>query len=232
VHIIRVAPAHWYNGKYYEARERLAGNEAFGKWAWSFGGPNKKELAVEKFNALVQRPAFGVSAELPAAESSLPSPPGPPVRTAPGGQSRRPAARPGRVPARRPPLAAVAGHAGGGAPRSLPKRCATNSQPTGATPAGRCTSSTSRRATSPCRTAPACGSTSAWPSSGAATPWTPPAALLARRRPAKPTVRRCRTPSTNESLLRPPPLIGCSLRQALGSCPREQPIGLPGRPSP
>ena len=85
VHIIRVRPAQNIRGVSYEPSERLAGNSNFGYYAWSFGGPNKRELALEKFNALQQR----LANDVPARPASVESPPShgwePPAETAPSG---------------------------------------------------------------------------------------------------------------------------------------------------
>jgi len=63
VHIIRHRPARpgWGNsaGRVLEACEQLASNAEFGKWAWSFGGPNKRGLSLEKFDALQEVAAPG-----------------------------------------------------------------------------------------------------------------------------------------------------------------------------
>ena len=57
VHVIRFRPESQLLGKTIEAYERLASNEDFGKWAWSFGGTNALARALELFNGLQETPA-------------------------------------------------------------------------------------------------------------------------------------------------------------------------------
>lgn len=74
VHIIREDSANCIRGVSFEAGERLACNADFGAYAWSFGGPNRWELALEKFEALQQRPAAGMTITgTPAAKALRPA---------------------------------------------------------------------------------------------------------------------------------------------------------------
>jgi hypothetical protein len=56
-HVIRFYPEGQWLGRTIEASERLGSNEDFGRYAWSFSGPNALARAIERFNRLQERPA-------------------------------------------------------------------------------------------------------------------------------------------------------------------------------